>query len=212
MLKKILAVVAGLIVIFVVVVMAQPSEYHVERTTEMAAPADLVWAEIADFGQWKNWSHWDKSDPSQKTTVTGEPGAVGHTSSWDGEKTGSGIMKITGAKKPTRLDLELVFKTPMEGVATSAFVLVPKGDKTEVTLSMDGENGFMGKLFAMFMDMDDMIGSAYEDSLASIQEIAETKAREQAVAAAPGDETASPDDETASPDDETASPDDETTE
>ena len=38
------------------------------------------------------------------------------------------------------------------------FTLEPAGDSTSVTWAMRGQNGFMGKLIGVFMNMDHMIG------------------------------------------------------
>ncbi len=180
MVKKVLIGVAALIVVFLVVVMLQPSKYHVERSAEINAPADVVWAEVSNFEQWKGWSHWEKSDPSQKTTITGEPGTVGHKTIWDGEKTGQGTMTITKAEAPNQLGIRLQFKTPMESEAATVFDIAGKGSNVEITWSLDGENRFMGKLFGLLMGMEDMIGSAYEDSLANLKTLVEENAKKQA--------------------------------
>ena len=42
---------------------------------------------------------------------------------------------------------------------------------------MNGENDFMGKLFGLIMGREDMIGSAYEQSLADLKTIAESNAK-----------------------------------
>ena len=42
----------------------------------------------------------------------------------------------------------------------------------------------MGKLFGLLMGMEEMIGSAYEDSLANLKPIAEENAQKQAELAA----------------------------
>ena len=184
MLKKILIGVAALIVVFLVVVIAQPSTYHVERSAVFAAPAEVIFAEVSDFTTWKEWSHWEKSDPTQKSTFSGEPGTVGHANRWVGEKTGKGTMTITATDKPNRVDMELLFVEPMPGTAQTSFVLTPEGDGTKVTWDMDGENDFMGKLFSLLMDMDAMIGGAYEEGLANLKPIVEEKAKKQAEAMA----------------------------
>ncbi|MEE9385176.1 MAG: SRPBCC family protein [Nannocystaceae bacterium] len=184
MAQKILLVVASLVLLFIVVVMAQPSVFHVERSVEIAASPEVVWAEISNFKQWKGWSHWDKSDPSQKTTITGDAGSVGHKTEWNGEKTGQGTMTITEASAPTRMVFKLEFKKPMESEAVAAFDMVAAGAKTKVTWSLDGHNNFMGKFFGLLMGVEDMIGSAYEDSLTNLTDIAEEHAKGQAEAKA----------------------------
>ncbi len=178
MLKKILFGIVALVAVFAIIVTVQPAEYHVERSTTIEAPAELVWAEFSNFAHWKKWSHWDKSDPEQKTTITGEPGTVGHKTVWDGEKTGKGSMTITAATRPTSLGIDLAFFEPMASEATTDFVVETQGDTVTVTWSMDGQNNFVGKAFDLVMGMENMIGGAYAEGLANLKQIAEEKARE----------------------------------
>lgn len=182
MLKKILLGVAALVAILLVVAGVQPSEYHVERSTEIKAPPEIVWSQLSDFSRWKHWNAWEKEDPTQKTTVTGEPGKPGHKSSWSGEKTGRGSMEIVDAKAPTHLGIKLTFIEPMTGEAKTALDLSGNGEMVNVTWSMDGTNDFMGKLFSLFMDMEQMIGSKYEEGLANVKGIAEVEAVKHAEA------------------------------
>ena len=177
MLKKIVLALVVIVAIAVVVVMMQPDTYRVERSAQISAPADVVWAEISDFKQWNGWGHWQKSDPEQKVVYGGEPGAVGHSASWDGEKTGKGTMTIREATKPTRLRIRLDFAEPMQSQADTEFNLETDGNGVTVTWSMRGENDFMGKLFGLIMGMEEMIGSAYEQSLADLKTVAESKAK-----------------------------------
>ncbi len=191
MFKKILIGAGILVAGLVVVVLAQPSTYHVERSIRIAAPATAVWSQISDFSTWKNWSHWEKSDPTQKSTFAGTPGTVGHANTWVGEKTGQGTMAITSAEEPTRLDISLNFVEPMAGTATTTFWLAPDGDGTRVKWTMEGDNGFVGKAIGLFVSMDEMIGKAYDDGLANLKTIAEQQARATA-AAAEGNPAAGP--------------------
>ena len=60
----------------------------------------------------------------------------------------------------------------MEGVATVDFTFKPQGDKTLVTWSMYGKNGFMGKVVSIFMDCDKMVGPQFEKGLSALGEAA----------------------------------------
>ena len=67
-------IVIALIVIiaaFLVIVAIQPSEFRVERTTTIAAPADAVFAQVNDLHKWDAWSPWAKLDPAAKVTFDG---------------------------------------------------------------------------------------------------------------------------------------------
>lgn len=175
MLKKSLLVLVLLVAVLLIVVMLQPSDYKVERSKVINASSEMVWAQISDFNKWKAWSHWEKSDPTQKTTITGEPGKVGHTTQWVGEKTGEGTMAITSADAPSQLDIKLGFIKPMASEATTRFVVVPEGEGVKVTWSMDGKNDFVGKFFSLVMNVEGMVGSAYEDSLTNMKAIVESQ-------------------------------------
>lgn len=189
MLKKILIGVGVLVALLVVIVAAQPSEYHVERSLEMRAPAEVVWEQLSDFNAWSAWSPWHKMDPDQKTNVTGDAGAVGHTSSWDGEKSGKGSQEIVVADKPNRLGMRLVMLEPMPDEAKTGFKLERVGDGTKVTWFIDGNNSFVKKFFALVMGMEEMLGGMFDEGLSDLKPIVEEKAMEQAAArAAAGDE------------------------
>ena len=178
MLKKVLIAFAALIAVLLIVVSMQPTEYRVERSAQMQAPPDMIWAHISDFNTWKAWQPWWKS--SQKITIDGTPGVVGHKSSWEGEKTGKGWMEITDVKQPNHLGLKLVAIEPMAGGATLAFDVAEGSDGSKVTWSMDGTNDFVHKFFSLIMNIEEMIGSKYEEGLTDLKTIVEAEAKKKA--------------------------------
>lgn len=186
MLKKILI---GLVLVvggFVVFAATRPDTYHVERSTKIDAPATVVFQQLDDLTAWAAWSPWDKRDPQMKKTLEGPPKGVGAAYSWQGNKqVGKGKMEITESQPPTQIKFRLEFIEPFAGVAKTGFNLTPDGDKTvAVTWSMDGTNNLMGKVFGIFMNMDETIGGDFEKGLAGLKTVAETKNVELTKAAA----------------------------
>ncbi|MCE9637805.1 MAG: SRPBCC family protein [Planctomycetes bacterium] len=179
MLKKILLAVAALVVVLLVVVAMQPGTYHVERSVTMAAPADAVYAQVADFHKWDAWSPWAKIDPACKNTFEGAASGTGAVFAWDGnDEVGAGRMTITEAKPSEHVGIRLDFLRPFEDTAMSDFHFQPAGSgSTTVRWTMDGKNNFIGKAFCLFMDMDKMVGDSYEQGLASMKAIVETPAK-----------------------------------
>ena len=55
----------------------RPDTYRVERSTKIAAPATVVFAQLEDFKAWSRWSPWDKLDPTMKKTYDGPPKGPG---------------------------------------------------------------------------------------------------------------------------------------
>jgi len=190
MLKKILAFVVAAVALLLAVIATRPADFKVERARTIAAPAAVIYAQIADFGRWASWSPWAKLDPSMKATLSGAPAAVGHGYAWAGnDKVGEGRMTIAALEPGRRVDIDLEFLKPMEARNPTSFALVPESAGTRVTWTMTGHNGFVARAFTLFMDMDKMVGGDFERGLASLQGVAEAEAARTpapAQAATPG--------------------------
>jgi uncharacterized protein YndB with AHSA1/START domain len=185
MMNKILMVLAVVVVILLGVIATRPATFHIERSASIAAPADIVYAQISDFHQWANWSPWDKLDPQLKRTFEGAASGTGAGYSWIGnDKVGEGRMTITESKPSERVEIKLEFIKPYAATNKTEFTLKPSGSNTSVTWAMSGENGFMAKAMSLFMDMEKMIGPDFEKGLAGIKEISEADAKKRASAQA----------------------------
>lgn len=181
MFKKILIALAIVVVAFVVVVLVQPSSFRVERSTDVAAPADIVFGYVEDFHRWTDWSPWDKLDPAQTRTYEGAESGKGAIFAWSGnDKVGEGRMTIVDARPHEKVTVNLEFLKPWKSTNEVTFLLAPAGDGTKVTWRMDGEYDFVGKAMSLFMDMDSMIGKDFEMGLASLEGLAEDAARKRA--------------------------------
>jgi len=180
MTKKILlvalAVLAAVVVVFVIVVSIQPADFRITRSATMsAAPAD-VFAQVNDFHNWNAWSPWAKLDPAAKNSFEGPSSGEGAVFRWAGnDEVGEGSMTITESRPPELVGIRLDFLRPFEGTSNAEFTFKPVGDQTEVTWSMHGENNFIAKAFCMFMDMEKMLGDQFEQGLANLKSIVETK-------------------------------------
>lgn len=177
MLKKILLTVAVALALFLGFVATRDDHYRVERSLTMRAPADVVFAHIEDFHAWGEWSPWEKLDPTMKKTFSGPERALGSSYAWQGnDQVGSGSMTITELAPPTHFSSRLKFKEPFESEARNGFELTPKGQMTEVTWWMEGENNFVSKLFGVLMNMDKMIGADFEKGLKQLSAVSEADA------------------------------------
>ena len=177
MLRKILIGVAAVIVVFVVVVATRPAAFHIERSTSMAAPPDVVFAQVNDFHAWSAWSPWEKLDPQLKRSYEGATSGVGAVYAWTGnDKVGEGRMTIEKSS-PSLVAIKLEFIKPFTATNAATFTLAPAPDGTKVTWAMDGNNGFMAKAASMFMDMDKMVGDDFERGLAAMKTVAEAAAK-----------------------------------
>jgi len=184
MLRKLLLGLAALIVVLVVLVLARPSTFRVERTTRIAAPPDVVFALVNDFRAWDRWSPWAHLDPAMKVTHGGPPSGTGATYHWTGnDKVGEGDMRITDSRAPQTVSIRLEFIRPFASVNRTDFTFKPDAAGTQVDWVTTGPLDFMGKGMDLFVGMDRMMGPDFEKGLAAMRREAEADAKKRAEAA-----------------------------
>jgi len=183
MLRKIVIGAAVVVTTFVGVVATRPAHFHVERSAVIEAAPESAYARVEDFRAWTAWSPYEKLDANLQRTYEGRAAGVGAAYAWSGEKAGAGRMTITGAERPSRIDIRLEFVKPFACTNTASFTFVPTGAGTKVTWSMDGENGFLAKAASLFFDMDKLVGGDFERGLAALKVEAEKDTKVKAEAA-----------------------------
>lgn len=176
--KKVLLTIVLLAVVAVAAVLAiaatKPADYNIVRSATIAAPPEVLFAQVNDFHQWPHWSPWEKLDPAMKRTLEGDSG-MGATYAWAGNSdAGEGKMTITRSEPSSAIDIQLDFIKPFASTAQCDFAFAPGADGTTVTWTMKGKYDFVSKVFCVFVDMDKMIGADFETGLASLKTIAES--------------------------------------
>src|SRR5438105_6945324 len=174
MLIKILIALTVIVVVFVVIVAMQPSEFGVVRSATISAPAPALFAQVNDFHKWEAWNPWGKLDPTMKQAYEGAPAGTGAIYTWSGNnEVGEGRMTITESRPSDLIRIKLEFLKPFAATNTAEFTFKPEGNRTVVTWSMAGNVNFMAKIVHLFMDMDGMIGDKFEQGLARLKSITE---------------------------------------
>jgi Polyketide cyclase / dehydrase and lipid transport len=147
--------------------------FRIARSTTIAAPPELIAPHIQDFRAWEKWSPYEKLDPQMKKTFSGAERGVGASYAWEGNsKAGAGSMTITSAT-PQKVALALKFTKPMRSENTAEFSFEPDGAGTRVTWTMTGPKSLMMKVMGIFMNMDKMIGQAFDEGLGTLKELVE---------------------------------------
>jgi len=175
MLIKIVIGVVVVIGVFAVIVAMRPSDFRVERSAVVSAPAPVVFAQVNDLHNWDAWSPWAKLDPAAKQTFDGPRAGTGAAFAWAGNnQVGEGRMTITESRPYELIRFRLDFVKPFAVTNTAEFTFTPRGVQTAVTWSMSGRQNFMAKAFCMFMSMDKMVGGEFEKGLAQMKSVAES--------------------------------------
>lgn len=178
MLKKILLGLVAIVAVFVIVVAIQPSEFRIQRSATIAAPAAVVFPHVNDLHKWQAWSPFAKLDPNAKLTYEGPASGTGAKMSWEGNaQMGVGSMTIKESMPNEFVAFLLEFKKPFEATNTADFIFKPEGSGTSVTWGMSGKNNFISKAVGLFLNMDKMLGANFETGLADLKKISEAEAK-----------------------------------
>lgn len=173
--------IAGFILVVAVLAFigTRPERFRVERSAQISAPADVVFAMINDFHQWGRWSPWEKVDPDMKRTFEGPSAGPGAVYAWAGNaEVGEGRMTILESEPGELVSIELEFFEPFAATNEARFELAASEAETRVSWSMEGRNGFVGKAISVFMDMDAMVGKQFERGLADLDSAAQAETQE----------------------------------
>lgn len=170
-LKILLYIVLGLGALWMLLGLFAKKDYRIERSTEIAAPREIIYDQVRFFKNLKNWSPWHVYDPAMKTEITGTDGEAGARYNWSGnDKVGKGYQQLKSTA-PERIEIDVNWGWGISPVAFSLEAL--PDDKTKVTWSMDMHVAFPWNAFAMLTDVNAFVGKDFENGLANLKKVCE---------------------------------------
>lgn len=138
MFRKILLVLAALFVLAILVGLALPTAFVVERSIVVAAPPAKVHACVGDLRRWSEWTVWQESSPTMKTEFGPATTGVGASQRWT-DASGSGRLVFTRCDE-TGVAYDMAFiDEGAEMPAKGALDYAAQGGATRVTWSMSGD-------------------------------------------------------------------------
>ena len=132
--KAIVFFIVGLTVIFYGGAYMLPGEARVERSIDIAASPDKVFAIAANLRRVPEWSPWIEVDPQTKFTFEGPEQGVGQVMRWTSNNpmVGSGTLTLTEASPNARLCHQAPSMQASEPPAAT-MTFAPEGAGTRVT-------------------------------------------------------------------------------
>lgn len=165
-------VVLGLAAVVLVGGYLLPSKFSVVRSVRVEAPADKIYALVANPHNWPRWSVWHKRDPQMQIAYSGPDSGAGAKWDWKSKSEGDGSMVFTAAEPARRVAYDLYF--PDFGTTSRGeFGFVPDGSATRVTWTMNGDMGGNPLFHWMALMADGMVGEDFDAGLAGLKDAAE---------------------------------------
>jgi len=169
-----LFVVASLIGLILVLGLAAPKSYHVERSVEIDAAKEIVFDKVR---YWKNWASWSprvREDTTLRVAFFGRDGMIGSGYKWHGETAGAGEMATT-AIKTDELAYHIKFTSPWKHEAEGHIDVAESGSGTRAVWAFHGEAAFPMNILLLFMNMDGRAGEDLSRGLAMLKDLSETE-------------------------------------
>lgn len=172
--KKILLVIAGIIVLALVAALFVSKEYSVRREITINKPSQEVFDYVKFIKNQEHYNKWVMMDPNMKKDYQGTDGTVGFVYAWDSQKddVGKGEEEIKLLEEGKKINLEVRFKRPFEGLAmTEMTTEAISPTQTRVSWGMSGRSAYPMNLTNTLMD--GMLGADLEESLGTLKGILE---------------------------------------
>lgn len=172
MIKKILFVLAGLIVVLLLIGFALPAKLEVSKSVSINASASAVFEEINDLRRWEAWQYWNTLDPEMKITYSENTVGKGASYSWDGPELGTGKLALDESVPDKSISIKMDFGG---NPASGAYALEPEGESTKLTFNFANDQGMnpIGRWINLAMKSE--IEKSFEHAGEKIKAIAEAK-------------------------------------
>ncbi|WP_026607398.1 SRPBCC family protein [Methylocapsa acidiphila] len=152
----------------------KPDMCRVARSIQIAAPRARIFPLINDLRAMNEWNPFVKADPAIKLAYSGPASGVGAVNSFAGDsKVGAGQAEIIESVVPAKVVMTIAMERPMKCRNRVEFALTPAPEGTEVAWTMTGAQPYFGKLMSIFINVDKMVGGAFEKGLADLKTRAE---------------------------------------
>lgn len=175
--KKVLYVIIGLVVVYLILCFAGPKASKIERTIVINAPMEAVNAAIIDHKVFHDkWSPWTEKDPGMKVTFEGEMGKPGHKMSWESDSASVGIGSMT----INSISADSIIQTLRFDNHESKIYHILKNENgaTSVIWGLSSEFPFFARGIVMLMNaekhMEEMIAPDFEKGLVKLKTYVES--------------------------------------
>jgi len=173
MVKKIAVGLVSVVIVIVLLGMALPSKWQVQRSVITNANPAVIFPLIANLKTgWPRWSAFDAEDPSLQYTYAGPDTGAGASRSWTSKKMGTGTQTITTADPNTGVRFVLMMSNGFK--INGEISVQPSAQGTWVAWTDHGVVSWNPLHRWMARSLDKKMGPMFEKSLLTLKREAES--------------------------------------
>ena len=174
MIVKILVGIIVIVLIPFVMALFISKEYAIEREVMIRKPKAEVFNYIKIISNQKNYNKWWMDNPNAQQTFTGTDGTPGFVTTWDShdKKGGAGAQEIKTVKEGERLDCQIRFIRPFEGISNTSMITTAISDQqTKVKWIFGGRYKYPMNFMNLFTEK--ILGKDLQASLDNLKGVLE---------------------------------------
>jgi hypothetical protein len=178
MLKRLFLALGVAVVGFAALVASRPSAYRTERSTPLAAPAEIPFALVNDLHRWRLWSPWDAPDPDMKRHFDGPIAGPDAVYTWTGNaKAGKGRVTVLETRPYEFIRVRFERLAPQPSTSTLDFTFQPTAEGVLLRWSQQGQLSWLDKARSLFADLEAQRSEALDQGLKALVAVSETEVR-----------------------------------
>ena len=167
-------VILVIILFFLIIPIFLPSDFHIERSTEIEKHVTIAFQTATDMSQRAKWDPWLEMDPKAIVEVTLLPNIIGSGYTWEGEVIGKGKITINEFIPNKLIKSEIEFIEPQSMKSDVLWSFQEDKHNTVVTWAFEGNLSYpIERWFGLFMDKS--LGSQFEKGLYNFRRLVETQ-------------------------------------
>ena len=168
----ILEILLALVVIIMVAALFSPTKWTIQTDIIIHKSKQEIFNYIKILRNSENYNKWVMTDPTMKKDFKGTDGTVGFVYSWDSnnKSVGKGEQEITKLLEGQRIDYEIRFKKPFEGISSASIALESVSEnETKVSWSFSSSNTYMMKVMHVVMNLKKVLTKDLQTSLTHLK-------------------------------------------
>ncbi|MBO9153791.1 SRPBCC family protein [Chitinophaga sp. GCM10012297] len=172
----VLLVIAGIIALLLIIGLFSRKDYAISREVLINKPVSVVFDYVKYLRNQEHYFKYVMMDPAMKKEFVGTDATPGFIYHWDSQhkSVGKGSQEIKRIVDNEKIDYEVVFIKPFEGVLQSSLYTAPVGESgTKVTWTSASRMKYPMNLMLLFMNMENMIGKDFDESLQNLKKVLE---------------------------------------
>lgn len=165
----------SIILLLVVIGMLLPSNYHVERSTQINNSNKVIFPYLNNLQKWSSWTSLNVTkDYSLEEQFSGSNQGIGSELSYKGDKLGKGKIKIIDNELDDHVSFLLLINNRFNTYGNIKIESISETN-SKVIITLDGNVGFHLPNRYIILMMNNIAGSLFEESLNRLKMVVEAK-------------------------------------